>query len=134
VEWGGARIGTMICYDWRFPESARTLALRGADVIAHPSNLVAAKSLWAPTMSTRSFENKVISITANRSGSDSLGEETLKFSGESQIVAMSGKILALASADGDEVVVAEADPAATRDKSFNPYNDLFGDRRPEFYT
>ena len=34
TEWNGVRIGTMICYDWRFPESARTLALRGADLIA----------------------------------------------------------------------------------------------------
>jgi len=37
---GTARVGVMICFDWRFPETARTLALSGADLIAHPSNLV----------------------------------------------------------------------------------------------
>jgi predicted amidohydrolase len=35
-----ARVGLMVCFDWRFPEAARTLALEGADVIAHPANLV----------------------------------------------------------------------------------------------
>jgi predicted amidohydrolase len=36
----GARIGLMVCFDWRFPEMARLLALEGADLIAHPANLV----------------------------------------------------------------------------------------------
>ena len=42
VEWQGVKIGMMICFDWIFPESARTLALRGAQIIAHPANLVSA--------------------------------------------------------------------------------------------
>ena len=96
VKWEGIRVGTMICYDWRFPESARTLALKGADIIAHPSNLVAAKALWGPTMQTRSFENKVITLTANRYGMEKRGEEELLFSGESQVVDMNGKVVALA--------------------------------------
>jgi predicted amidohydrolase len=37
---GPAKVGMLICFDWRFPEAARVLALQGADVIAHPSNLV----------------------------------------------------------------------------------------------
>src|SRR3989442_12269406 len=37
---GSARVGMLICFDWRFPEASRTLALLGADVIAHPSNLL----------------------------------------------------------------------------------------------
>ncbi len=133
VGWKGTVIGTMICYDWRFPESARTLALRGADIIAHPSNLVAAKALWGPTMQTRSLENKVITVTANRYGEDLRDGERLDFSGESQIVGMNGKVLAVAPPAADGVIVAEVDPIATRDKSFNPYNDLFADRRPAAY-
>lgn len=133
VEWGGRRIGTMICYDWRFPEAARTLALRGADVIAHPSNLVAAASLWGPAMSTRSLENKVISVTANRWGIDELGDERLGFSGESRIIGMNGAALAIAGPEEDRVITAEADPAATRNKAFSDFNDIFADRRPEWY-
>jgi predicted amidohydrolase len=133
VEWNGVRIGTMICYDWRFPEATRTLALRGADVIAHPSDLVAAKHLWGPTMRTRALENKVVIVTANRCGTEEHAGETLTFSGESQITAMNGKVLAEASADEECVIVAEVDPFATRNKSFNEYNDILRDRRPEMY-
>ncbi|SVE10776.1 uncharacterized protein METZ01_LOCUS463630, partial [marine metagenome] len=39
-EIGSIRVGVMVCFDWRFPETARSLALEGADLIAHPSNLV----------------------------------------------------------------------------------------------
>lgn len=133
VEWSGVRLGTMICYDWRFPESARTLALRGADIIAHPSNLVAAKRLWGPTMQTRSVENKIITVTANRYGDEVRGDERLSFSGESQIVDMNGSVLALASANGDTVITADVHPEKTRDKSFNPIDHLFNDRRPDMY-
>lgn len=133
TEWNGVRIGTMICYDWRFPESARTLALRGADLIAHPSNLVAAKHLWGPTMRTRSFENKVISVTANRTGIETLEGEALTFTGESQIVGMNGKVLADCSPDAATIITAEADPLATRNRQINNFNDLFADRRPEAY-
>lgn len=133
VEWEGCRIGTMICYDWRFPEAARTLALRGADVIAHPSNLVAAASLWGPAMSTRSLENKVITVTANRWGLDVLGDEKLGFSGESRVIGMNGAVLAVAGPEDDCIVTAEADPAATRNKAFSDFNNIFTDRRPECY-
>lgn len=133
VEWGGVRYGTMICYDWRFPEAARTLALRGADVIAHPSNLVAAASLWGPTMATRAIENKAIAVTANRYGDEVRGDERLHFSGESRIIDMNGSILAKAEADGDAVIVADVNPGRTRNKSFNPFNDILKDRRPEMY-
>ncbi len=133
VEWNGCRIGTMICYDWRFPEAARTLALRGADVIAHPSNLVAAASLWGPVMAVRAIENKVIAVTANRHGIETRDAETLRFSGESRIIAMNGATIAVAGPDEDRVISAVADPEATRRKSFNPLNDLFADRRPELY-
>lgn len=133
VEWGGVRIGTMICYDWRFPESSRSLALLGADVIAHPSNLVAAANLWGPTMSTRALENKLIVATANRHGAETHEGETLTFTGESRIWGMNGATLAEAPPDADAVVLAEADPEATRNKRFNAVNDLFADRRPEMY-
>lgn len=134
VEWDGWRLGTMICYDWRFPESSRTLALRGADVIAHPSNLVAAAALWGPAMAMRAIENKVIVATANRGGAETLAGETLTFSGESRIVGMNGATLAIVGAADECVVLADADPLATRDKGFNPVNDLFADRRPDMYA
>jgi predicted amidohydrolase len=138
TEWNGWRVGTMICYDWRFPESSRVLALRGADVIAHPSNLVAPALLWGPAMAMRAVENKVIVVTANRSGGESHepeegGEEALTFTGESRIIGMNGSVLAIAGGSDECVIAAEADPIATRRKSFNEFNDIFKDRRPELY-
>ena len=65
------RIGIMICFDWFFPESMRSLALMGADIIAHPSNLVLP---YCPqSMPTRCLENRVFAVTANR-----IGEENRK--------------------------------------------------------
>jgi predicted amidohydrolase len=44
-----------------------------------------------------------------------------------------GEAVALAGADGDAVLLAEIDPQPCRDKSFNDFNDIFADRRPELY-
>ncbi|MEP7220959.1 MAG: nitrilase-related carbon-nitrogen hydrolase, partial [Bacteroidota bacterium] len=111
----------------------RALALAGADVIAHPSNLVAAALLWGPTMRTRALENKVIIVTANRFGTEEIGGEKLSFTGESQIISYNGAPLATAGPADETIITAEVDPLATRNKGFNPYNDIFADRRPELY-
>lgn len=65
------RIGLMICFDWYFPESARTLTLRGAQLIAHPSNLVLPNC--PDGMRTRCLENRVYAVTANRVGTEDRG-------------------------------------------------------------
>jgi predicted amidohydrolase len=80
----GARIGVMICFDWVFPEVARTLALQGADLLCHPSNLVL--TYCQQTMRTRSLENSVYSITANRTGHELRPQGEMKFTGQSQIL------------------------------------------------
>ena len=65
---GAARVGVMICFDWRFPETARTLALSGADLIAHPSNLILPHCPQA--IITRCLENRIFIVTANRVGAE----------------------------------------------------------------
>ncbi len=132
VDVGPARVGMMICFDHLFPEAARTLALAGADVIAHPANLVIPK-YGQLTMRVRAIENGVFTVTANRIGVESRDGETLRFTGESQIVSPSGEVIAKGSRDREEVRVVKIDPAEARDKSLNPYNDRFADRRPELY-
>lgn len=125
------RIGTMICYDWRFPESARALSLKGADLIVCPSNLVT--DLWHKVMPARAIENKVYLAAANRTGKEKAGNDELLFKGESGIWDYTGKVLAKASSDNDEILYADLFPDKTRDKSFNEFNDIFKDRRPELY-
>jgi len=132
--WGDRlRLGVMICYDWRFPEAARALTLRGAQVIAHPSNLVAAPRLWKPVMRTRSFENKVYTATANRNGVERRGEEELTFHGCSQIVAPNGTVLEEVDEQYEGWLRAEIDPSRADEKAFSRWNDIITDRRPEMY-
>lgn len=124
-------IGTMICYDWRFPESARTLALKGSDLIVCPSNLVT--GVWKEAMRTRALENKVYMAVANRIGEESLNEENLSFNGESAIISYNGKNLVSAGDDNEIIINAVLEPDKTRNKSFNEINNIFLDRRPELY-
>lgn len=125
------RLGTMICYDWRFPEASRTLALMGADLIVCPSNLVT--NVWHISMPSRALENKVYFSVANRIGTEFNSGESLFFNGKSGIWDYNGKPLAIASENQEEVIIAEIFPSETRDKSFNEFNDIFKDRRPEMY-
>jgi predicted amidohydrolase len=116
----------MICFDWFFPESARTLALKGAQVIAHSANLVLP---WGPEgMKIRSLENRVFTATSNRVGA----ERGLRYIGQSQVVAPNGALLARMGED-ERAFVVEVDPWTAKDKKVHPANDLFADRRPSFY-
>lgn len=129
---GKARVGIMICFDWRFPESARTLALKGADLIAHPSNLVLPDC--PQSMITRCLENRVFAITADRVGTEHrVGDESLHFIGQSQVVDPDGKLLVRASEEDAETQVVEIDLDRARNKSINGENDLFRDRREDLY-
>jgi len=127
----GARIGVMICFDWVYPESARILALKGADIVCHPSNLVL--PFCQAAMITRSLENRVFTVTANRVGKEKRGRVEIPFSGMSQIVDPFGKVLRQAPRTGEKIMAVDIDPARARDKRFTPGNDLFKDRRPQFY-
>lgn len=127
---GMAKIGIMICFDWIFPEAARTLALKGADIICHPSNLVLP---WCQkAMLTRSLENAVYSITANRIGTEQNEGKVLTFTGQSQIVSPKGELLASAAHD-ERIMTVDIAPLLARDKKITANNDRFGDRRSEFY-
>lgn len=130
-EFRGIRIGLMICFDWRFPESARTLMLKGADIICHPSNLVLPSCQDA--MVTRCLENGVFAVTCNRWGVDRQDEEEIRFTGRSQITSSRGEILARAGVEEDVVMIIEIDPLRARDKSVNALNDMVSDRKEEYY-
>ena len=127
----GGKIGMMICFDWFFPEVTRILALEGAQVICHPSNLVLP---WCQdAMRTRSLENKVFSVTANRIGLEKRGNISLTFTGKSQIVTPKGEVLAQASERSESLKVVEVDINEALDKTVTPNNDLFKDRKVALY-
>jgi predicted amidohydrolase len=131
IETPAGRVGLMICFDWYFPEVARVLALNGAQIIAHPSNLVLDKCQRA--MYARSVENRVFTVTANRYGTEDRAGRSVTFTGASQILSPNGDMLAQAPVEGDCVGTATINPAEADDKHATPLSDLFTDRRPEFY-
>jgi predicted amidohydrolase len=120
-------LGVMICFDWFFPESARTLMLKGAKMIAHPSNLVL--PFCPHAMRTRCIENRVFAVTADRIGQ----ERDLKYIGSSEIVDTKGRILYCASSNREEVVVRKIDLRDASSKRMTPLNDIILDRRPGVY-
>ena len=126
------QLGVMVCFDWYFPEAARTLALQGADIIAHPSNLV--RPDCPRSMPIRALENHVFTITANRYGHETSGEETLTFIGQSEICDPQGLILARAPESDDAVDVAAIDPSVARNRQITAHNHIFNDRQPNQYT
>lgn len=129
---GQAKVGLLICFDWYYPEAARTLALKGAEVLCHPSNLVLPHCPDA--MITRCLENRMFAVTANRIGREERGgKPPLRFIGNSEIVSPSGEVLYRASTCEEELIIREIDVQAAKKKTVTPYNDLFKDRRPEWY-
>jgi predicted amidohydrolase len=129
---GIGRIGIMICFDWFFPASARSLAIKGAQIIAHPSNLV--MPYCPDAMSVRCLENRVYAVTANRTGIEERRKgQQLKFIGKSEIVSPDGSILIRASSDEETLMHMEIDPTSANNKKINPYNDIIDDRREDMY-
>ncbi len=128
------RVGVEICYDLRFPEVTRALALGGADIVAHPTNFpMAAKVQTELITVARAAENRIYLLTANRVGKERWGE----FCGWSQIVDPYGKRLAEAGETEEILLVAEIDVEKARDKDYVVPGEyelyLFGHRRPELY-
>jgi predicted amidohydrolase len=128
------RIGIEICYDLRFPEVTRTLALKGADIVAHPTNFPMAAKIQTELITVaRAAENRIYLLTANRVGKERWGE----FCGWSQIVDPFGKRLAEADEREETLLVAEVDVEKARDKDYVIPGEyelyLFGHRRPELY-
>jgi 5-aminopentanamidase len=130
------KIGVMVCYDWRFPESARTLALLGADIICVPANLVT--TVWETGMKARALENNVYVAVANRCGTeerilDDGKMQTLSFNGKSVIYNIDGSAIAQLAEIENKTLTAIVDINKSRNKFFNQYNDVFNDRRPDLY-
>jgi predicted amidohydrolase len=128
------RIGLIICYDLRFPEVTRTLALHGADMVALPTNFPMAARLQCDVIApARAAENRIYLLVANRVGKERWGE----FCGLSQIVDPYGTRLAETDETTETLLVADVELEKARDKDYVVPGEyelyLFGHRRPEMY-
>jgi predicted amidohydrolase len=101
-------LGLSICFDVRFPELYRNLALAGADVIAIPAafNAITGRAHWELLIRARAVENHAFVVAAAQAGTTAEGIATF---GHSLIVDPWGEVLAEAASDGPEVVMATLD-------------------------
>ncbi|MCX8103514.1 MAG: acyltransferase [Candidatus Bipolaricaulota bacterium] len=130
---GVARMGMLVCFDHFFPEATRALALQGAQIVCHPSNLVLPGKGQQITR-VRAMENRIFWVLANRYGTEERGSKKLTYTGASQIVAPNGELLAQAPSDSESLQIVEISPSEADDKRVTAMNDLFADRRPEMYN
>ena len=130
-------LGFFVCADGRIPESARCLALGGAEILVNPTNW-GASDQYLYHVPTRAVENRcwVIGCTKPRRPLSQTQEMLAynRFTGCSFIMSPSGEVLAQAGPDEETIIYADVTPAKARDKSIGKGNDLFADRRPELYS
>ena len=130
--WG--KLGVLICFDLRFPEAARSLAMKGAELILVPTNWPEGAVVSAEHLAiARAAENRVFVATCNRVGE----ERGFRFIGKSKIVGIDGELLA-AAGDEEAVLIADLDLslAQTKKRVVVPgeyETDCFA-RRPELYA
>ncbi|MBI3206944.1 MAG: acyltransferase [Myxococcales bacterium] len=127
-----AKVGVYICYDRHFPEGARCLGLNGAEIVFNPSATVAGVSqyLWKIEQPAHAVANGYFVAASNRVGTEApwnIG----KFYGTSYFVNPRGQIVAEASEDKDELVVADLDLNLI-DEVRQAWQ-FFRDRRPDAY-
>ncbi len=142
-----AKIGVGICWDQWFPETARCLALNGAELIFYPTAIGAEPILetdssghWMRTMQGHAAANMVPVIAANRYGIETVEpskenggqKSSLKFFGSSFIADETGAVVESAKKEGDEILIHEfdLDEVSTNRMCWG----LFRDRRPETYS
>ena len=127
------RLGVAICYDNEFPEVPRRLALAGAEILALPVNwpLIARPDGEHPPETIQAMaaarSSRLATVIADRSGV----ERGVAWTGGTAVIDEDGWVAALPDESGS--AVATLTLRAAGDKSLPPYNDLFGDRRPELY-
>jgi len=126
-------VGVYICYDRHFPEGARALGLNGAEIVFNPSATVAGLSqyLWALEQPAHAAANGYFVAAINRVGQEApwnIGE----FYGSSYFVNPRGKIIAQASKDKDELLMADLNLDDI--KEVRDLWQFYRDRRPETYT
>ncbi|MGZ4274345.1 MAG: carbon-nitrogen hydrolase family protein, partial [Solirubrobacteraceae bacterium] len=127
---GGLKLGMSVCYDLRFPELYRILALRGAELITVPAafTLPTTRDHWEVLVRARAIENQCFVIAPNQIGNHPGG---LRSGGRSLIVDPWGLVLAGAP-DAETAIVADLDPENLRD--IRRRLPSVARRRPEVYA
>lgn len=129
----GVRVGLLICYDRHFPEAARVLALRGADLILVPTATYRSfiQEAWEIELRAHAIANSVYVGGVNKVGVDVDGAQRRPHFGGSLYIDPRGAVLERADATSDMIIYGKVDRAVVEDT-----RDIWGffrERRPEHY-
>ena len=130
-EVNGVKIGLLVCFDWIFPEVMRTLALKGANLILHSTNLVL--NYYQEAARTRAIENRVFIVLANRTGIEVRGGMRNEFTGRSEVVNPKGEVILKVGRQEEGLFLVSINPQEAMDKKVTELNDIFRDRREDQY-
>ncbi|HXV24736.1 MAG TPA: N-carbamoylputrescine amidase [Alphaproteobacteria bacterium] len=133
------RIGVAVCWDQWFPEAARAMALKGAEILFYPTAIgsepqdasVDSKEHWQTVMRGHAGANLTPLVASNRIGLEVMTDSQITFYGSSFIAGPQGEVLAEASRDKEAVITATLDLERIRAQRANW--GLFRDRRPDLY-
>ena len=132
------KIGIGICWDQWFPEAARIMALKGAEILFYPTAIgdelmskYDSSSAWQRVMQGHAAANIVPVVASNRIGSETVKDQTNGFYGKSFICDRTGNIISEASKDKEEIIIAEID--IKENHLFRRNWGLFRDRRIDLY-
>jgi N-carbamoylputrescine amidase len=138
-----ARVGTLVCWDQWYPEAARLTALRGAEVIFYPTAIgwhpaekvefgAAQSSAWETVQRSHAIANGVYVAAVNRIGHEGPASGGLEFWGGSFLADPFGRVVAKASHDTEEILIAQCDPRLQEETRRNwPF---LRDRRIDAYA
>jgi 5-aminopentanamidase len=130
----GGQVGINICYDCSFPEAGRVPKLKGAQVLAIPTNWPIESDSWQDVPKVRAIENHIVVAAADRVGE----ERGFHFAGHSQIIDCTGKVLAKAGESEETILYGDVDLALADQNRVarvpGTYEiDRIADRRPDMY-
>jgi predicted amidohydrolase len=124
----GLTLGMLVCFDWMFPEAWRSLSLKGAQIVCHPSNLVL-PGFAQKAVPIHALINRYFVVTANRIGA----EKELTFTGMSTMANPKGEVIFQAEAAEESVYFTDIVPEQADNKWITPRNHALDDRRPDCY-
>ena len=132
------KIGIGICWDQWFPEAARIMALKGAEILFYPTAIgneltsdYDSSDAWQRAMQGHAVSNIVPVVASNRIGVEEVQNQSNGFYGRSFISDHTGKILKEGSRDKEEILIAEVD--LEQNHLFRRNWGLFRDRRTDLY-
>ena len=129
----GVKLGILICYDRHFPEAARVLGLKGADLVVVPTATYRPwiREVWEIELRAHAIANNYYVGGVNKVGPDVGGAPNRSYFGSSVFISPRGEVLARAGDERDEIVYADLDRTVVEDTR-NLWH-FFRDRRPDVY-